>query len=437
MNAVFNVAAKYLVHVTCASPLRSGTYKGDLQEILRRWDGMPIIQGASLAGALRGWQDDEKLFGSINGEGELTFSDMVFSELKTDIRPRLRINGHYGTVASDGKDKADKGQKFDIVALPSGTQGICTILWKGCIPQERRNDEAKQQYIKENTEKLEAYLAAMNAGQIRLGAQRSNGYGIVSIDVKRRVFDLQNEEDRKAWLDDAQPFESITLPNVTIDRMMRFAVTAQTDGLLVKASVGDGIGSKGTDAKNLRDNNHLIIPGSSIRGAIRAKAEDILRQLRLSDTIKPEHLFGCTDTEDQGGAAGIVLFRDAQVEKEAKKTSRNRINRFTSGVMGSGLFSETPVCGEVNMEVLVPAHEEKACALILFALRDLGLGMYNLGSGNNIGRGRLENMVITVSVENKQATLKCINGSAVLDDPDKLTLNWISALKQQEVQHED
>ena len=43
-------------------------------------------------------------------------------------------------------------------------------------------------------------LGAFNSGEIRLGAQKSNGFGRLTLCVRKRSYDLMNEADRAAWI---------------------------------------------------------------------------------------------------------------------------------------------------------------------------------------------------------------------------------------------
>ena len=57
--------------------------------------------------------------------------------------------------------------------------------------------------------------------------------------------------------------------------------------------------------------------------------------------------------------------------------------------MYGGLFSETPAYGELTIRVDLEEENKKA-AVLLMALRDVGLGILPLGSGSSIGRGYID-----------------------------------------------
>ena len=74
-----------------------------------------------------------------------------------------------------------------------------------------------------------------------------------------------------------------------------------------------------------------------------------------------------------------------------------------------------------------------ACGLLLYALRDLGAGLYNLGSGGAIGRGY-------VQVDRLTATLPDGRGASLTfdrerrctaEDPEDIFKTWLGALEEE------
>lgn len=425
MKPTFTYALRYWVEVTCETPLRTGSAERDIQEVLRRWDGTPFLQGSSLAGALRAWQDNDALFGSPEREGTLIVSDLLFQAASMEgLRPRLRIDGAVGAGADGGK--------FDVAALLPGTKGSFELVWCGSTPAE------------EIEPVIEAYLAAMNDGQILLGAQKSNGFGRVSLSVERRKYDLMEPADLKAWLEDEKDGESISLHETSSGQIV-FQVTVQLHQLLVKAAGADGVGEKGVDAPPMTENGSLLLPGSSIKGAIRAHMEktaafcfggnQVLAQSVLDGFLGRESRKTETGTADNG-IAGKARFEDAVFGsaaglKEVPRATRIRINRLTGGVMRGALFTEQPVAARCRWNISVPADEIVGCALLLFALRDLGLGLFSLGSGNSIGHGRADQVEVEIAVPGKKRiTLTSAPDSVTLEDTDGVVSSWLTALKE-------
>lgn len=222
MAAAYSYAVCYQVDALCRTPLRTGDTDGDPQSVLRTGDGTALYQGSSMAGALRGWltaEDEamaERLFGSQKMAGHLIISDGVFDrDTVSRMRPRLRINGGTGT--------GENGGKFDVSHLDAGSRFRFSLTWLG--PQN----------CPEELRAVEQLLAALHSGEIRLGAQKSNGFGRVALTVRKSTFDLTNPADRAAWLQENREGEPLTLPEVSGTRRVVFTVSGQADGLLVKA----------------------------------------------------------------------------------------------------------------------------------------------------------------------------------------------------------
>lgn len=407
MKPYFHKAIRYFVTVTCKSPLRTGGTEGDGQQILRYNDGTPFLQGASLAGALQGWKKNNSLFGDSDKESQLIVSDLVFHSSDPLTRPRLRIDEEKGT--------ADNGGKFDIAALPVGTTGKFQLTWRG------GDDMAKQ------ASTIEAYLGAMHYGYIALGAQKSNGFGSVTLQVKKRTYDLCSKADLNAWLlgDKIQDARTITLQRPESKQAV-FKVKAKVSHILVKASAPKDEDKK-TVTVPIEENDAFVIPGSSLKGAIRAQMHRSKGFFAHAEDL--DDLLGRASEKGDNGIAGKVRISDGKLENQKDvKINRIRIDRFTGGTMGRGLFAEKSISGTLNFEIQAPSDMEAGCGQLLYALRDLGLGLFELGSGTAVGRGRVDELLVEISADGKSAELRCKNGQVTLKDKQGLLESWQQAL---------
>ena len=420
MNATFSKALRYFVEVVCESPLRTGGSSRDMKSILTDAYGTPFVQGSSLAGAFRSWQEDPELFSSTDARSPLIFSDLMLDMVEPVMRPRLAIDRKTGTNNGSAK--------FDMAALPAGTAGRFRLVWTGHADPG------------EIAPRIEAYLSALNSGEITLGAQRSNGFGRVHVTVRRRVYDMSSAEDRKAWLlgdrvTDAKP---ITLPD-RVPPYAIFTVTTTVPALLIKGigskRGGDRRGGKNTEGTifaQLEENGRKIVPGSSLKGTIRSQMERICTVFGYDDKALKAALFGYQNQKGtEGGAAGVLRFSDGTLtDLKTTRVPRIRINRLTGGVVGTGKFTDEPVRAALSFEIRVPADRKAGCALLLYALRDLGLGLYELGSGASVGRGRLSNTKITITHPEAGAILECTPQEVKLTDPQGLVAQWESELRK-------
>ncbi len=486
VQATFTYAVRYRVYATCQTPLRTGGADGDTELVLTNSKGRPMIQGSSLAGAMRAWVQQthgtamaEALFGSQKRAGHLIVSDGTFNkDFEQSVRPRLKIDPKTGSAA--------EGQKFDLAQINAGASFHFTLTWLG------QGDNTAERGALEET------LAALNEGEIYLGGQKSNGFGRVELEVKTQTYDMKQEQDRMDWLLERPHWEPLPLPSLTKQPRVTFTLTGITDSILVKSSAveyvkeGDNYTSytpnlaerkqplppKSADGKQAQEKQVVrdtpILPGSSVKGAVRAQAERIAQRTGREALV--EDLFGRGPLEkddDQGrpkvkpsgkqdnsktkpnnesakktdnGKAGRLRFEDAKLEEvQPQKITRIRINRFTGGVIRAGLFKEEPLKSKVTLTITAPADCKEGCALLLYALRDLGLGLYNLGSGGAIGRGYLNVKTLTAECwkhteesekrtkESKKRTVTLTfseGGGYTVSDPDGLAAEWMKAWKE-------
>lgn len=426
MAAGFTYAAVYQVEAVCRTPLRTGGTDDDPEQVLRRKDGTAFIQGTSLAGALRSWLASgpdhtmaDALFGSKKQTGHLMISDGVFQQdAHQHTRPRLRID----PATATGED----GGKFDVAHMARGSKFSFSLVWMG-TPAE--NAELTV---------VERLLSAVDDGAVRLGAQKSNGFGQLSLVVKRRLFDLMNLADREAWLADRWEGEEISLPGLERAREVSFTVTGRMKHILVKAAP-EQYRTEANELRsytpNLSEDRQALIPGSSVKGAVRARAEYISKVLGLEDAFIDRY-FGRDARDGDNGLPGLVRFEDGELSGRKKKISRIRIDRFTGGVQRSGLFTEEPISTDLTLRVTAP-EESALCGLLLYALRDLGLGLYNLGSGWAIGRGLVAMEEIRAIMQDGTSAVLRFDGQGGItrDDPSRLLDNWMTALEEARHEH--
>lgn len=280
---------------------------------------------------------------------------------------------------------------------------------------------------------MEGLLAALHSGQIRLGGQKSGGFGRVRLTVRRRCFDLTDPADRRAWLADEPADELLTLPEETGGGRVTFVLTGRADSLLIRSGAPLENGERrGAYTPNLTENGRPVLPGSSIKGAVRARAEQIAAALGLPQT-RTEALFGRGAGAEDNGLPGQVFFEDGVITQPQKKQiSRIRINRFTGGVIRGGLFTEEPL--RCDLELRISAPDAPAdCGLLLYALRDLGAGLYNLGSGGAIGRGyvQVDRLTATLSDGRRASLTFDRERRCTAEDPEDIFKTWLGALEEE------
>lgn len=250
--------------------------------------GNYYIPGTSLAGALRGWMgqwlDDDAKVKELWGDHEheqrgasfivIEDADIQLNAGQTiEIREGVGIDRHTG-AAGAGAD----GFKYSRAILPKGITLPLTVTLD-CQSQDEPTDVWR-------------LLQALEHGDIRLGAAKTRGLGRVRLDqiaIHRQTLNnadglfeaLLNQGQPQQW-NDLKPTDYQSPAQLSIE----MAWTPR-DPVMVKAE-GDGIAidmlplvsQVGADVR-------FVIPGSSIKGVLRAHAERIVRTVHNSSTKEP------------------------------------------------------------------------------------------------------------------------------------------------------
>lgn len=382
MRRHYNMVCCFEIEATCLTPFRVGNYENNIETVLKNASGEAFIAGTSIAGVIKNyWNEVSKsqavnLFGNEDVLGKLIVSDGVFTQFEEKVRPRVRICEVTGATI--------QGAKFDIAHIQKGGKFNFSLTWFG------------DKDFKENDTELEEItkiLSAINSGEITFGGQKSNGFGQVELRVYKKIFNLFDEKDRNDWLNSNLKGDEIKLAPYKAQNIVKFTVKGKCDNILVKGETVTK--DKKTKECNLTEANIPVVPGSSVKGAIRSRAEAI-SELIYSNTELVDEYFG-TDKSDTP-IAGKVIFSDIYMKAPKKKeVTRIKINKFTGGVLSKSLFCEESISTDVEFVVKVP-NKNEVCGLVLLALRDLAFGLVNFGSGYAIGRGFIDVSEIQIEV---------------------------------------
>ncbi|MFV9506737.1 MAG: RAMP superfamily CRISPR-associated protein [Oscillochloridaceae bacterium umkhey_bin13] len=444
------------LELTTPAHLGNGEHDNGVDMVLQRdpLKGHPLLPGTSLAGALRAYlqayeygdriaEDKDQrnalaqtLFGGSKGDPlgnqsplivDDAFATQPFSENRDDVRTngkRRLLTEIRDGVGIDPKTRTARPKvKYDLELLPAGT--IFPLRFELLLG---KNTEALGQA-------LALALQGLEQGAIALGARRSRGFGrcrvtgwqLVRYDLRTRkgLLDwLQAEPDLYAVPTDPRPIaELLTLPS-QVDRRNQARLTAHfrlASPLLIRAEQP----LRDQDGKPLSGSNHPdviqivnaagqpVLPGTSLAGALRARAERILRTFHPDDRVKDrlEGLFGWTLDREQAKpqkgqtkpqtTSSRLLVEEARIT-QARTLVQNRVSldRFTGGAYDTALFSEAPcVAGEVTTVITIINPQEHDVGLLLLLLKDLWTGDLPLGGSASVGRGRLEGIEATLTYQ--------------------------------------
>ncbi|MGB3517666.1 MAG: RAMP superfamily CRISPR-associated protein [Elainellaceae cyanobacterium] len=305
--------------------------------------GRYYIPGTSLAGALRAWMaavGDETtidfLWGTLKGKKPngndkqpgakgkkpnhasfVLIEDAPITNVIPEVRDGVGIDRFLGSAANL--------VKYDQAILPRGSK----------IPLEMTVELQDNDKSDSILELLKDTLTALQNRELRLGASKTRGMGRVelqSLSISEQRLDtakgmLQALRKQGEGLDvstlsqsntlQPRPRLSFTIHWTPIDALM---VKAETDGIVVDhLPLVSAI-----DADNLA----FVLPGSSIKGALRTQAERIVRtvkQIEIPDTTDPNRRF--MNQLEQNSLIMNLFGRAARVERNGNGKS-NQLGRI-------------------------------------------------------------------------------------------------------------
>lgn len=426
--------------LTVLSPLLLGSGEDERtdMDIIRDAEGKPFIPGTSLAGVLRhflrnhleGENHDEHsiiktLFGATEKDSTLSLlmiSDMLLQEStghRVTVRDGLKIDYITRTVAEHrGKDdEPGGGAKYDYEVIEPGASFA--------VRMELVIRENNRPVMEEICDAAAFLLKHLEAGSLRVGAKTRRGMGQIRLkDTAILKLDMNLKEDVETWIDfDWQGWKF--LPNLdtagldtntlTLTAPTCFTLSACFTipySLLIRHY---NVEPAEDDAAHLMSNGKYVIPGTSWNGAIRQAIYSQLHTLTGDKKRAEEILAGMFGTigpsvsvekKEKTAHASRVMIAESIIEKEQPMSyTRNKVDRYTGGVVDSALFSEKPVYrGTVNLQLTLKDPKVWEIGVMLLALKDIATGIQPVGGAANIGRGILQAGTGGIKVDNLPLT---------------------------------
>ncbi len=396
--------------------------QGEMVDMLLQRDpleGHPLLPGTSIAGALRAYLYEfegssqrnalaVKLFGGSKGDSEgaqspLIVDDACAAQSEVEIRDGVGIDPKRRTA----RDKV----KYDLELLPAGT--IFRLRF--------------ELLLSEGSTKMEQALAlalhGLEQSEIAIGARRSRGFGRCKVEKWQMVrYDLHQPDDLLAWLRaDLDPPSNVQTGRIADllavspsipDARERVRLTARFEldsPLLIRAEqplrvADDTVLTSDTQPDVIHLVNAAgqpVLPGTSLAGALRARAGRILRSFYTEAETKTKlaQLFGwMPQTKKSKPQASRLQVAEARINSARTLVqSRVGIDRFIGGAFDGALFHEAPcVAGSVETNIVITKPTEEDVGLLLLLLKDLWSGDLPLGGAASVGRGRLRGVHATL-----------------------------------------
>lgn len=422
----YSQVKKYQVKAICTQPLHTSSAEGGLGEVLiHPVEKEPFLQASSLAGVFRSYYEEkygttytDQLFGcqkdecALELQSRIRISDGTFdkSTVKMEFRPRIKIDPESKTADMVNVLNEESGQKFETEYVAAGARMTFYV------------------YIiegnKEDHNRFMSCLTDIHAGNIQFGGQKSNGCGCMKIEeIRYRNFNFKKKEDRQAWMDEGKKKDRENI-HTSGEKLSKapFAgafdlwITCATEGeLLVKGNSVTIFGKNTANVENMRNaQEEFIIPGSSLKGALRGRMMSICDYLNFNSEKMINEIFGVASNKKKRGKKGLVCFSDTTVGDQSENEKallrrRIHIDKFTGGVMNSALFSEKNVAGTMQMHITIENgdYAAAACALMLLALRDMAAGQLTIGSGSSVGKGFVQ--ISSIQITNNEGNQCCMD----------------------------
>lgn len=425
--------------------------------------GQYYIPGTSIAGGFRGWMQsfaDEKILQTLwgyekNTEGHASFilvEDAPIQGAVAEIRDGVGINRISGTAAEQ--------VKYDRAILPKGTKIPLDITLE--ISSEIQFDRPKKLFTQ--------LLKALQNGEIRLGAAKTRGLGRVKLEnLSIREHQLNNRDGILKMLQgQSKSLKLDNLPSGDDDLaqipQINIEIHWRPENSVMVKSEGDGIAVDILPLVSRFDKHFsFVLPGSSIKGALRTQAERIIRTVYFLPTRESfmeqievpliEDLFGVRAKADNKRKKGIgSLFIDdcyanvnispndwgniqaAKSNSDLRKTLDNAklqttqqafhvaVDRWTGGAADGFLYSNLEPMGvnwqPIRLQFNLTRFKESklaAIALIFFILRDLAHNRIPLGYGTNRGMGTIKVANIIINSRNLDDSLKSLENITLID----------------------
>jgi len=410
--------------------------------VLKDENGQPFIPSSSITGALKHAFEDYEYQGSGTDyeQNKLWFwggqyslkekeeciktscqSSLIIADMKVNkdkkalisLRDGIRIDRKTGVVES--------GKKFDFELVEPG---IAFEFKMEVIIRQAFSEELFCSFFN--------WIAViLSGGEFAIGARTGQGFGLCQLEnINVFEFDYQNKEHIIAWLLGDYTGMQLLNPDFTstafLPKQKNLVINAEfkiKNSLIVGAYPGN---PQAPDKVHIKSQNHdgsgeiAVLPGTSLRGAIRSRSEKIINTLQANGNELLSELFGWVDDQpDSNGDKRViksrVKIRESQINKDTYAEEiqyRIQIDRFTGGVINNALFDSMPLWSKdgiesiVTLELSIKAYKNWEAGLMLLVLKDLWNGDLAIGGEKNVGRGVLQGLSATITCDDQIIEMK-------------------------------
>lgn len=317
------------------------------------------------------------------------------------IRDGIKIDGRTGIV--------EENAKYTFQVVERGAQFKFNL--------EADYSAETEPFVKQAMSTI--YKTLLSKGGICLGAKTNSGFGEVHLLQESAAcykFDFSQKPDVAHWMTrnnwENHRIEPEALGDALDIHPNRFSINASfwlKNSLIVRSYSAD---PDAPDATHITSNNDWILPGSSLKGAIRARAERIVNTLNKPKELV-ENLFGFVveNEKENNKKKGRIRVKEAVLPQfVSEMQTRIKIDRFTGGTIESALFETMPLFGGkpdkiINLQLHVRDCQPYEAGLLLLVLKDLWTGDLAVGGEKNVGRGVFQGIQAEISWKDQTWTI--------------------------------
>lgn len=377
----------------------SGNASHTDRDLLTGNDGRPFLPGASIAGIARSLllADNGEMQQIFGGEKEeSTQSIVTFWDGTIPEDEPFTISFRDGVAINERTKTAADQSKYDFEVLNPGT---CFRLRMEVVVREEQKELPYQQFVSN-------FLACIRSGDFRIGGKTMRGYGKVSLEdvrIMKKTFDGDDAadfldyvnfdwEELKKGGEEKLPKPTYRSPYTDLELLLRPESTLLIRNYFVQ--------NMGADCEQLQTNGKTVIPGTAWAGLFRHKVTELLEECMDDETQAKgmiEKLFGPEKKSDERWRARILFEESMNVDVKPEEQSelrlimRNKIDRFTGGVLKSALFSErVAVGGAFRLGIRIRDAKDYEIGMVLLAAEEVCSSLAAIGGATAVGRGVLK-----------------------------------------------
>jgi CRISPR/Cas system CSM-associated protein Csm3 (group 7 of RAMP superfamily) len=443
------IILKGIIELLSPALIGSGNDEHSDCDVILDANGKPFIPATSLIGVLRhqikssAINDDElnNFWGYTEKDkgqqSRIICSDLYIDEKKniekksepekpvTVVRDGIKIDNKTGIVETDKKKNTGKKYDYEIIEKEAEFELKVEISFTA--------------ETKTFCEKMAATIRdVLKNNKLSIGAKTNSGLGKISLKDEKldEYYFRNNKEDVVKWLTrkDGNPFPATPFSSekslFTIDATLKLK-----NSFIIRSYSED---ADAPDSTSMKSGNDYVMTGTSLKGAIRSRAERIVNTIKSPTLAKQiiENLFGYVNENNPHDKAkkGRIQIDEVTLPPFASELqSRIKIDRFTGGVMTGALFDSMPLFSKgqsiENVLITIANYKEYEAGLMLLVLKDLWTGDLAVGGEKNVGRGVFEGIKAEIKWGgNGDATISNDNGQLKIDKNQPILENFVKSL---------